>query len=99
MGKLQDKVAIVTGAGQGVGRGIALALAKEGASVVVVGRTLDKCIRTADELKATGANAIAMACDVGKREQVDAVVEKTIGAFGANNILVNNAHASRPMVP
>lgn len=45
MGNLADKVAIITGAGQGVGRGIALALAKAGASVVVVGRTLEKCIR------------------------------------------------------
>jgi NAD(P)-dependent dehydrogenase (short-subunit alcohol dehydrogenase family) len=99
MGRLHGKVAIITGAGQGVGRGITLALAKEGASVVVVGRTLDKCTRTADEVRATGANALALACDVGKREQVDAVVQTTIEAFGAINIMVNNAHASRPMVP
>lgn len=99
MGRLAGKVAIVTGAGQGVGRGIALALAKEGAVLVVVGRTLEKCIRTADEIAAAGGRAIALACDVSKREQVCAVVDRTIEAFGSIDILVNNAHASRPMVP
>jgi NAD(P)-dependent dehydrogenase (short-subunit alcohol dehydrogenase family) len=99
MGRLDGKVAIVTGAGQGVGRGIALALAKEGASLVVVGRTLEKCIRTVDEIKATGGNAIVLTCDVSKRDQVDAVVEQTVEVFGAIDILVNNAHASRPLVP
>lgn len=98
MRKLEGKVAIITGAGQGVGRGIALALAKEGASVIVVGRTLDKCIRTADEVKATGGNALPLACDVSKREQVCAVVDKAMEVFGSINILVNNAHAARPMV-
>ena len=51
MGKLEGKIAIVTGAGQGVGRGIAMALAKEGATVIVVGRTVEKCIRTCPPIK------------------------------------------------
>jgi 2-hydroxycyclohexanecarboxyl-CoA dehydrogenase len=98
MGMLAGKTAIVTGAGQGVGRGIALALAAEGAAVVVAGRTLEKCARTADEIAAAGGRALALACDVGLREQVDAVVGRTLAAFGAIDILVNNAHTSRPMV-
>lgn len=99
MDNLKEKVAIVTGAGQGVGRGIALALAKEGATIVVVGRTLDKCVRTVEEIKSFGGKALALASDVSKRDQVDEVVQQTIEAFGAIHILVNNAHASRPMVP
>lgn len=98
MQRLKDKVAIVTGAGQGVGRGIALALAKAGATVVVVGRTLEKCVRTVEEIETAGGRALALACDVGKRDQVDAVVAQTVEALGGIHILVNNAHASRPMV-
>jgi NAD(P)-dependent dehydrogenase (short-subunit alcohol dehydrogenase family) len=66
---------------------------------VVVGRTPDKCVRTVEEIQAFGGKAIALACDVSKRDQVDEVVKQTIEAFGAIHILVNNAHASRPMVP
>lgn len=95
---LVGKVAIVTGAGQGVGRGIARALAAEGATAVVVGRTLEKCVRTADEIIAEGGKALALACDVSSREQVQAAVDQTVEAFGAIDILVNNAHTSRPMV-
>jgi NAD(P)-dependent dehydrogenase (short-subunit alcohol dehydrogenase family) len=98
VGNLQDKVAIVTGAGQGVGRGIALALAKEGAAVAVVGRTLEKCERTVNEIRAIGGTGLALACDVSKRDQVDEVVRQTVEAFGTVHILVNNAHASRPLV-
>lgn len=98
MGRLADRVAIVTGGGQGVGRGIALALAKEGASVVVVGRTLEKCSRTVEEIQSFSGTAMALACDVSKRDQVDEVVRKTVDAFGSIHVLVNNAHASRPMV-
>ena len=99
MGRLEGKVAIVTGAGQGVGRGIALALAKEGAVVVVVGRTLEKCTRTVEEIERAGGRALAMACDVSKREQVEGVVAEAAETLGAIDILVNNAHASRPQVP
>ena len=73
-------------------------MAKEGAAVIVVGRTLDKCVRTVDEIHSFGGKALALACDVSKRDQVDEVVKQTIEAFGAIHILVNNAHASRPMV-
>jgi NAD(P)-dependent dehydrogenase (short-subunit alcohol dehydrogenase family) len=99
MGKLDGKIAIVTGAGQGVGRGIALALAKEGAAVVAAGRTLEKCVRTADEINALWGRAKAMACDTSKRDQVNAVVESTVNEFGTIDILVNNAQTARVGVP
>jgi len=98
MRSLRGKVAIVTGAGQGVGRGIALALAREGANVMVVGRTLAKCENTVHEIVKAGGNALPLSCDVSQPEQVDAIVAQTIAAFGGIDILVNNAHTSRPMV-
>jgi NAD(P)-dependent dehydrogenase (short-subunit alcohol dehydrogenase family) len=98
MSLLAGKVAIVTGAGQGVGRGIALALAAEGAAVIVAGRTLEKCVRTADEITAVGGKARALACNVASRTEVAALVTATVEAFGGVDILVNNAHQSRPLV-
>ncbi len=97
MTDLTGKSAIVTGAGQGVGRGIALALANAGAAVVVTGRTLEKCERTVAEIKAAGGSALALTCDVSERAQVDALVTKTTATFGSLDILVNNAHTSRPL--
>jgi NAD(P)-dependent dehydrogenase (short-subunit alcohol dehydrogenase family) len=96
---LAGKVAIVTGGGQGVGRGIALALAREGAVVAVVGRTLEKCERTVAEIAALGGTGLALACDVGKREQVEEVVAEVIAKLGGVTLLVNNAHSSRPQTP
>lgn len=97
MARLTGKTAIVTGAGQGVGRGIALALAKEGASVAVVGRTLSKCERTVAEIAAAGGVGMALACDVAVRADVAAVVDRVVAVFGGVTTLVNNAHTSRPL--
>jgi len=99
MTKLDGKIAIVTGAGQGVGRGIALALAREGATVIVAGRTLEKCVRTTDEIKSLGGKAKAMACDTSQRDQVNGVVAATVEAFGTIDILVNNAQVARTGIP
>lgn len=98
MTELAGKVAIVTGGGQGVGRGIALALGKAGAAVVVAGRTVEKCARTLAEIEAAGGRGLALACEVGNREACDGVVAEVVARFGRLDILVNNAHTSRPMV-
>ncbi len=93
-GVLAEHVALVTGGGQGIGRGVSHALAKAGAAVAVVGRTESKCVAVADELTALGARAIAVKCDVTKRADVDAAVSRTVEEFGGLDILVNNAQSS-----
>jgi NAD(P)-dependent dehydrogenase (short-subunit alcohol dehydrogenase family) len=85
------RVAMVTGAGQGVGRGVALALADEGVCIVAVGRTPETLERTVTELRERGAEAIAAPCDVASRDQVDAAVRAAITEFGRLDILVNCA--------
>lgn len=94
MGRLDGKVALVTGAGQGIGRGIALALGKEGARLALAGRTLAKCVSVADELRALGATALPLQCDVSDRAQVNAAVAGTVEHFGGLDILVNNAQTA-----
>jgi len=90
---LEGKVAIVTGAGQGVGRGIALALAAEGAAVTVAGRTEDKLVDTCAEIERRGGLAIPALCEVAEREQIEACVADTLAQLGKIDILVNNAQA------
>ncbi|MEV4670568.1 MULTISPECIES: SDR family NAD(P)-dependent oxidoreductase [Actinomadura] len=93
MGSLSDKVAIVTGAGQGVGQGIALALASEGAAVAVLGRTAAKLDATCGLIRERGAKAEPFVCDVADTEAIPGVVERVAGALGGVDILVNNAYA------
>jgi len=88
---LTDKVALITGGGQGVGQGIALALAKQGAHVAIAGRTLEKCERSADLLRERGVKAIALHCDVKSSENLQDLLDTTISEFGRLDILVNNA--------
>ena len=95
MGKLDGKVAIVTGAGQGIGRGVALALVKEGAAVVLAEMIAENGIRTAKEIKALGGRALPVACDVSHRAQVKAVVAAAVKEFGTVHILVNVAQGYR----
>ena len=82
MAILQDKVAIVTGAGQGIGRGIALALAREGAVVAVAGRTESKLVETANMIEAVGGRALAVRCDVSHAEDITRAVGLTTATFG-----------------
>ena len=89
--KLQDKVAIVTGSGQGVGRGIALALAAEGAAVVLMGRTGAKVKRVAAEITDRGGTALAVEGDVTRPDDIESTLAATLEAFGRLDILVNNA--------
>ena len=91
MGTLDGRVALVTGAGQGVGEGIAYALAAEGARVMVTGRTLAKLERTAAEIARRGGTARASSCDVKREAEIRACVRATVEAFGGVDILVNNA--------
>ena len=91
MGVLDGKTAIVTGAGQGVGQGIAYALAAEGARVVVAGRTLAKWDTTVAEIWRRGGDAHAVLCDVTHEDDIKACVSATIEKYDAIDILVNNA--------
>jgi len=91
MGVLDGRVAIVTGAGQGVGEGIALALAAEGAAIVAVGRTEDKVARTCAAIARIGADALPVAADVCRPDDIRMIVERALARFGGIDILVNNA--------
>ena len=91
MGRLDGKVVLVTGAGQGIGAGIALAAAAEGASIVAAGRTLSKVETMAAEIEQRGVEALAVECDVRFRDQVDACVAEALDRFGQIDGLVNNA--------
>lgn len=91
---LKNKTAIITGGGRGLGEQIAKAYAEAGANVVLCSRKLEACQATAEELKKSGANAIALKCDVTNAEDVDAVVKETKETFGTIDILVNNSGAT-----
>lgn len=88
---LQDKVAIVTGASSGIGRATALALAREGADVVLASRNLSALKEVAREVKALGRQALPIPCDVPQAEQVKSMVAETIERFGRVDILIANA--------
>jgi NAD(P)-dependent dehydrogenase (short-subunit alcohol dehydrogenase family) len=88
---LTGKVAIVTGARRGMGRTHVLALAKAGAKVVVSDISQEECEKVVQEIKNIGGQAIAVKCDISKKEEVDQLIRKTIEAFDRLDILVNNA--------
>ena len=98
-GVLTQQVAIVTGAGRGIGQAIALALAGEGASTVLVSRTLSEIEGTAAQVQTLGAQALAIQADVSNRDDVARVVDQAIQAFGTVDILVNNAGVQGPIGP
>ena len=95
MGTLEGRRALVTGAGQGVGEGIALALADEGAQVAVLGRTLEKVEATAAEIEDRGGHAVPVEADVTDLAVLPGVVEDVAARLGGLDILINNAYTGR----
>ncbi len=89
--KLADRVAIITGSAEGIGRGCALAFADQGARVVVADRNEQAGMATAQAIEASGGRAIFTAVDVSSPEQAQAMVRQAVTAFGRLDILVNNA--------
>jgi NAD(P)-dependent dehydrogenase (short-subunit alcohol dehydrogenase family) len=86
--RLENKIAVVTGAGSGIGRACAVALAREGARVALVGRRKERLEETAREI---GYSAFVLAADVSKKDEIARVVELTAAHFGGLNVLLNNA--------
>jgi len=93
--QLKDKVAFVTGAGQGIGACVATAYAREGAKVAVIDMNGEAAEKVAAEIVGAGGTAIGIACDVSSREQVEAAAAKANAAWGRIDILVNNAGITR----
>jgi acetoin reductase-like protein len=89
--RLEGKVAIVTGGGSGIGRGICLRYGQEGAKVVVADLNAEAAASVAEEVRAAGGEASGIAVDVRKQDQVQAMVDHAVEAFGGVDILVNNA--------
>ena len=89
--KLDDRTAIVTGSRRGISRAIALALAKEGANVVVSDINQEDCEKVVNEIKGLGGKGMALKCDITSRAEVEDMVIRTVAEFGKLDILVNNA--------
>lgn len=89
--ELRDKVVVVTGGGRGVGRSIALALVREGARLALVARTASELNAVRGEVKALGGEAIAIPTDISDPEQIEAMAQETLNAFGTVDVIVNNA--------
>ena len=94
-----SKVALITGAGSGVGKAAALALAKDGFAIVLAGRRPEPLAAAAEEIKARGRQALAVVTDVGDPASVAALFAKTKQEFGRLDLLFNNAGTGAPAVP
>lgn len=98
-GTLKDKIAIVTGAGRGLGKAFALAYAREGAKLLLPDISLERAEKTAEEIRAEGGSAAAMETDIRDEEATSAVAEKALALYGGADILLNNAALSYGIEP
>jgi len=89
--RVKDKVAVVTGGGKGIGKAISLTLAREGAHVAILGRTIEALEQTAQEVIKLGRKALPIKADVSDSYQIDQAVQEIINKYGRIDILVNNA--------
>lgn len=94
--RLDGRVALVTGAGRGIGKGCALGLAEAGAHVVCAARTVEQIEETAESVRAFGGEALAIPCDISDPEQREKLVKSATDQFGRIDILINNAGGSPP---
>ncbi len=92
--KLKDKVAVITGASKGIGKGIALRYSQEGAIVVLASRSMDLLSAITEEIRNKGGRATALPIDVRKHESVQEVVDRTVEDYGRLDVMVNNAGIS-----
>jgi NAD(P)-dependent dehydrogenase (short-subunit alcohol dehydrogenase family) len=95
--RLKGKVALITGAGTGIGRATAILFAEEGAEIVAANLELSEAEETAEAIRKIGRRAVAIAADISKADEVYAMIDRAINEFGGINILVNNA--GLPAVP
>lgn len=98
-GRLEGKVAIVTGGGQGIGEAIAVGYAKEGCKVLVTGRTLSKLENVVGKITAAGGTALALDAVAGEKAQSEQTVQKALSEWGRVDVLVNNAHSFTDFLP
>ncbi|MBM3211737.1 SDR family NAD(P)-dependent oxidoreductase, partial [Candidatus Poribacteria bacterium] len=95
--KLEKKVAIITGAGRGIGKAIAFAFAREGADLLLLSRTLPELKSTAKEIKALNRNVLVLKTDVSNGMHVQKAIDFALSEFGKVDILVNNAAIQGPI--
>ncbi len=97
--RLKDKVALVTGAGTGIGKATAILFAKEGADIVVANLELPEAAETAEAIRKIGGKVVVIAADISKPDEIYTMVDRAISEFGGVNILVNNAGLPAVSVP
>ena len=96
---LSERVAVVSGIGPGLGRAVALSLAREGAGVVLLARSQDAAQAVAAEIEASGRRALALSADITDAHACTSALKRTLEAFGRVDVLVNNAFSTGPMQP